>query len=206
MTFDAISAVSTLDTFAHTTSGSNRVLYLYVTCASAEQAGISATYGGDALTAVDFEDAGDATGLKTFYKIGPDVGANNVVITGSSGHRAIAVSYHGARQSTVPDTTHTDGAAATATSRTLAITSVSQSCWKIMCVYVSAGNATFTSGAGTTLRSSGAANQYLAVLDSNGPLPIGASNLVVSFANNLNVATGWAFAPTSVAASMLMVF
>lgn len=205
MTFDALSS-STSDTFSHTVgSGAKGVLFLFQKCFTSEQGSISATYAGSAMTAIDFGDVGNATGLKTFYLLNPATGTNDVVVTGSSGHQTIAVSYLGARQATVPDTTDTDGAAATATSRTVSITSVTSNAWKIMGI-VTGASVTFTAGAGTTLRSSGASGQVLAVLDSGGPLLVGASDLVVNFSNALNVATGFAFAPTAISGQMLAVF
>lgn len=102
----------TVSTFSHTTSGSNRILFVSVTINGGGAANISGvTYGGVSMTAVTgspIEFVGNNIELSAWYLINPSSGANNVVVTSTSGRdkAIVATSYSGAKQSGQPEVTN----------------------------------------------------------------------------------------------------
>lgn len=169
MLFDAITSSAfgggTTLTFAHTTSGTNRLLRVYVYDGNANVTGV--TYNGVAMTLINsFTMLGGAAGqiIRAFELIAPATGANNVVVTGSAAMScyASAASYTSVNQTGQPDGSNTGGAAS-ATSQTTSITTVADNCWLLGYAY---SNNAVTAGTNTTLRGGSIAG--LQVFDTNG--------------------------------------
>lgn len=164
-------------TFSHTTSGSDRLIIVYVYDGSNRTTGV--TYGGVALTLVqDLVMTGAAAGqyIQLWYLLNPASGANNVVVSGTPdpiGVYASAVSYTGVAQSGQPDASNKQ-ATSPATSLTTSVTTVADNCWLMGYAY---HGATISAGTGTTSRGSNAGGQLTAI-DSNGAkTPAGSHSL-----------------------------
>ncbi len=90
----------TVHTFAHTCSGSNRLLVVFVMCASSRTVN-SVTYGGVAMT-FKTKTSGPSQNIHIYHLVAPATGSNNVVVTidSSSFCYPTAVSYTGVDQTT----------------------------------------------------------------------------------------------------------
>src|SRR3989442_1524846 len=108
--FDAISAVAaataTSLTFAHTCTGSNRILFVAgndKVAAATVVTGI--TYNSVAMTKINGVQIPTSRFITLWDLVAPASGSNNVVVSASeSGHlRFVAASYTGAKQSAQPD-------------------------------------------------------------------------------------------------------
>lgn len=102
--YDAASSLvegsGTTHTWAHTCTGSNRVLIVQISHASIALVTVTGvTYNGVAMTSAGspVNNAGNNRGLSTFYLIGPDTGTNNIVVSTnvSSGVNCGAISLTG---------------------------------------------------------------------------------------------------------------
>jgi hypothetical protein len=161
------SAGTTL-TFAHTCSGSNRILFVDFYW-SASRTVSSVTYAGQAMTQVVAPlDTGSGERHGMYYIIAPSTGANNVVLTlsGSTDIVGIASSYTGADQSSPIDATRTETNLETGTTYAEAITSVADNCWAIWGTREYAGRA-ITAGANTALRQRESTIYGIILADSN---------------------------------------
>ena len=153
-TFVASTTATTL-TFSHTTSGSDRLLFVGghdINGASSIITGI--TYGGVAMTKINEIRVGtDERWITLWYLIAPAAGANNVIVTSSSSEnlRFSALSYTGALQSGVPDASATDAEASSTTVATT-LTTVKDNCWEIAIGKDDAGARTWSSSTGDTMR------------------------------------------------------
>lgn len=92
---------SSTQTYSHTTSGSNRILYVHVYSTNMTDGTVSSvTYAGAAMTKVGFVSGSIWGGVYLWRLVNPAVGANNVVVTFSAGFVVSnATSYTGAKQS-----------------------------------------------------------------------------------------------------------
>lgn len=151
------SAKGTIDantslTFAHTCTGSNLILFVGVDIASASDLVSGVTYNGVTMTRIDIQIIGGAANrtLYLYYLIAPATGANDVVISTSSGVdiRGVSASYTGAKQSAQPDA-HDKGSA-DSTSITKALLTVADGCWMISTM--NNDNGVPTAGSGVTSR------------------------------------------------------
>lgn len=87
-------------TFSHTTSGSNRVLFVHTLMATANTP-VTATYNGVSMTALSSTIDNAGYHSEMFCLVAPATGAHNVVVTQSSGTNLIlgaSVSLTGANQ------------------------------------------------------------------------------------------------------------
>jgi len=164
--FDATSTLQsgagTSLTWAHTCTGSDRLLAVNATVATVG----SYTVTGVTYNSVALADIGSATTtqpftVKLWALAGPSTGSNNVVITSSTSKDLIggSSSYTGCKQTGLPD--DVDGAAFATTNMVQATTTTVDNCW---IVGVFGGNRNITAGANTTFRA--AASAY-ALCDSN---------------------------------------
>lgn len=165
-------------TWSHSCSGDNRILFVLARGGGDEGDRISGIkYNNVALTRI-----GGATTptensvVSLWYLIAPATGANNVVITLSSGYMlGLACSYTGAKQSSQPDKSTTKAQASGSSSVTTTLTTVLDNCWSVIACR---GGGTLSGGAGTTLREEHGGDN--AMLDSNAPkTPAGSTSLVV---------------------------
>lgn len=171
------STTGTSLTFAHTTSGSNRLLWVGVRSGVNEDFITGVTYGGQAMTFVRKRQAqaGDLRWVYLFVLINPPSGTNNVVVSasGSTSINASAVSYTGVRQTSQPPQSN-DGYHDT--SLTLGVTTTDDNCW-LVGFFRSTGSVA-SAGAGTTELGGSLFNSPM---DSNGAkTPAGSHSLVVN--------------------------
>jgi hypothetical protein len=144
--FDAASNASNEEsnslTWAHVTSGTNRVLV--VSAGSGTATVNSVTYGGVAMTAVGAQ-VGD---VRQFYQINPGIGSNNVVVSygGGTFNGGGAVSFTDADQ-----TTPVDDFAGTASGNSVTLTATTD-CIAVDCAYFDGEGSSWTVGAGQTSR------------------------------------------------------
>lgn len=172
------------NTFSHTISGSDTILFVAV---SNENAGsmTGVTYNGVAMTEIG---TGQGT-LHLYYLINPTTGANNVVATRSgtsNDFHAWALSYTGVKQTGQPD------ADSKATTLTGTVTTVADNCWGIM--VARADNAGLAPSTNSTERTTPDGYDAWGVFDTNGVItPAGSfsmsatgggglSNVMASFA------------------------
>lgn len=138
-------------TFAHTCSGSDRILIVGVSCwvnGSAATTGV--TYNWVAMTLIATQNRGvwDLP-VSLWYLIAPATGSNNVVATtvNATERNCVAISYTWVNQSGQPDATTTFDTTAT-TSYSKSITTIADNCrlvWRGL-NYPGAGNITMTNG------------------------------------------------------------
>ena len=166
-------------TWSHTCTGADRILFVFTRGGNSEGDKVTgATYAGVAMTALSqsVTTPGSAQQkVRGFYLLNPALGANNVVVSLTSGFLAgVSSSYTGVKQSGFPDSINTN-TASSASSLTVSTTTVKNNSWTVL----GAAGDYFSAGAGSTLRIS---NSSLQVLDSNGPkTPAGATSMAVNY-------------------------
>jgi hypothetical protein len=176
-------------TYAHTCTGSNRILLVFAFGATSGDTITGATYGGVAMTAVSaaFQLTGDRM-VHCWYLVNPASGANNVVVS-ASGSQVIgsfSMSYTGAKQSGQPDASNT-GENPGQTSFSLSVTTIADNCWTVLLTRTDGTNN--TAGANTTERLD-SVNGF-AGFDRNADItPPGSSTLATS-ASNASPYGGW---------------
>lgn len=165
------SATATSLTYAHTCTGSNLILFVGVnfyrsgTQPTDDITGV--TYGGVAMTQITknvYTTGNQITYM--YYLVNPSTGANNVVIsktTGSDTIRSNSISYTGANDVGQPDNFGSENAAASL-SVSKSVTTVANNCWMVSFTFNDANQCLASTG--TTNRNS--AGVYMAIGDSNG--------------------------------------
>lgn len=160
------SSVSSL-TYSHTTSGTNRILFVSVAYSDGGSRNISSvTYNGVGMTSIyEYTNSGGSGGLGLFYLIAPATGAHNVVITMSSSTLNLygeSSSYTGANQYLQPDAFNfnkTIGSSGATTN----VTTVADNCWTVAGCYAFGSNSGTISSAQTGRQG----NNYSLIADSN---------------------------------------
>jgi len=141
-------------TFAHTVSGSNRILFVYIYWNQSRTVS-SVTYNGVGMTAVGSDnDNGGGERSNIDYLVAPATGANNVVITmsGATSIEAVAASYTGALQTSPIDASRYEPAALENTSSySEALTTTTDNSWVIWGTRNYSG-VVVSAGANTALR------------------------------------------------------
>ena len=172
------SGTGTSLTYAHTTAGSNRILFVGFAVTTQNTDDITGvTYNGVALTIVNKikVPTTDDRWTYLYYLVAPATGANNIVIssTSSTAKTANAVSYTGASQTGVPDSSATN-TATSGTTFSLTTTSVADNSWLVGLLRV--GSTGLVAGSGTTLR--GTVSSFTKMADSNAAVtPAGSNSL-----------------------------
>lgn len=170
---DTVTATSL--TYAHTCSGSNRILFVGVSYNNVTDITSSVTYNGVGLTKITEVSDGSVGISQLWYLIAPATGANNIVITLSSSKfiKGYSCSYTGAKQSGVPDASDTEFVSNTTATTTL--TTIADNCWSVL--HASVGSS-LSAGAGSTQRES---VSNAGIFDSNGALtPAGSKSMTVT--------------------------
>lgn len=169
--FDAFSAGALVNpgtsvTISHTTTGSNRILFVGGIVRTNSISGV--TYNGSALTAIGSEVTGVNDKISLWYMVAPATGANNVVIsqTGNSVINGNAVSYTGASQTGQPDA-NADTAQATVANQNGTVTTVADNSWAVMYAY-DAQTGDSNAGSGTTKRGTSTGGANTQFYDGNG--------------------------------------
>jgi hypothetical protein len=182
-------------TFAHTTSGSNRILWL-----GANQQDSAGTYSltGCTYAGVSMTQAGSTQAstnpyqTSLWYLIAPSTGSNNVVISASTSRAILgfASSYTGAKQTGQPDATN--GSNFTSSTMTLSVTTIADNCW-LVASWV--GNREPFAGTATNRRLNAGGN---GLFDSNGAkTPAGSYSIQVTQSDGATAAMAMAsFAPS----------
>lgn len=137
LAFDAASGIGTANdtsvTLAHTTTGTNRYLVVFVSSDSDNVTGV--TYNSVAMTqAAKKTSTATARMLYCYVLHNPASGANNIVASasGTSDFRITGASYTGAQQTTPVDASATDEQTSVADDNdVLSITTVADNCWLI---------------------------------------------------------------------------
>lgn len=176
--FDAFSSGSVLPgssiTFSHTCTGSNRILIVGISSNNADVI-TGVTYAGISLTLGKKNSVTSPT-MYMWYLLTPATGANNVVVSASSGGeylRAVSASYTGVKQSGQPDATAEQNITATAITTTL--TQFVASAWQVG-IAANGGTGVMTASTGTTSRGSLGGITFIG--DSNGNRTAGTQTLV----------------------------
>lgn len=170
-------------TYAHTVSGSNRILFVAARIAGGGGLDLvtGITYNGVALTRDSFENCianCSGQGQYIYHLVAPATGANNVVVSLSASDtiHAGAASYTGASQTGQPDSNNKTTCNAT-TSCTLNFTTVADNSWTI--VYCGNSGVSITGGAHKVGNITGGAADIMA--DSNAAItPAGSTSLQCS--------------------------
>lgn len=200
--FDAVTdltqTTATSLTYSHTTTGSDRILFVGVR-STGTVTGV--TYAGTAMVQQAFSDGTGGSGINNyiFSLFAPASGANNVVISMSSSIDIAsgAMSYTGANQSNTLDATGT--AVASATSITFTLTTVLDNCWLVMTGDNAGGG--YTEGANTTRRYPVAGGNSKFGFDTNSAqTPAGSKSMSLSSAGSQGwTLVGASFAPVQAA-------
>ncbi len=171
-------------TFAHTCTGSNRILFVGLTTITAGDVVTGVTYAGVAMTRVNIA----SQGLNCVYLyclVAPASWANNVVATVGVADVVYgrAASYTGASQvSSTPDNTAAD-AVSGATTLSVTLTPSRDNCWTVAIFRNDIDNNS-TAGTGTTFRSIDGLNSTI-MGDSNGKIhPAAATSLTENWAGS----------------------
>lgn len=186
LAFDAAStatpAPGTSLTWAHTCSGSNRLLLVGFSLPNDSTGLTGITYSGVAMTHIGSTvTMADGTLIDLYYLIAPASGANNIVASFEStafNAVGVATSYTDAQQSGQPDSSNT-GTATTVGSLTIATTVVAANGWQVLVTRTSNYSNTNTAGTGSTIRAGGSATnaEDLAIFDSNGTVATGSRSM-----------------------------
>lgn len=194
--FDAQSSQSNTGssiTISHTTSGSDRLLVVYIFGATGGYSVSAITYNGVAMTSLG-SNTTDAR-FKCYYLIAPASGTNNISITLSASmvYVVAAVSYTGVKQTGFPDNSSLAGTTASGTSSSKSLTPVANNCWMIAGCHIQANSGSTsgqpTAGASTTRRVqiNNVTNVYgIAALDNNAPINPAASTTLNGSSTNDN--------------------
>jgi len=158
-------ASGTTDTYSHTVSGSDKILFVFIRLGGTSDLVTSVTYNGDGMTLVDKDIGSNNLGTYLYYLVNPDSGTHDVTINLSSTATVLstASSYNGANQTTQLDATgKTSG---TGTIGTISLTTVADNTWIVAGFNSGAGNLDslsdiYTRGFGD--------NTGIAFFDSNG--------------------------------------
>jgi len=164
-------------TFAHTCSGTNRILFVAARFYQTDKiTGI--TYNGTAMTFINKrqDNAGNNCYIYLYYLLNPDTGTNNVVVSASANPNiqmcAASASYTGVAQSGQPDSQ--TNKSSTSSTMTVTTTVVASNCW----LFGATSNFRATSAStGTTNRQQVAGDPFT-ISDSNGTVGTGSQSLV----------------------------
>ena len=152
------SGTGTSISFSHTCTGSDLVLYAYVTVAANADFNPAATYNSVSMTLLQ-ERVANAYYIALFRLVNPATGANTLAVTGLPGggqEAVIAVSFSGVDQTTPDDTpVYSDSGAASSVSD-----NVSSATGNMVLDGVSVqGNRAITQGADQTIPTNGLVDQ-----------------------------------------------
>lgn len=188
-------------TVSHTTGGgTDRILFVGVAMSGNVTTDIvtGITYNGVSMTKITSAAgiAGQTGAVTVYYLIAPATGANDVVVSFSpnNGGAIQIVSYSGAKQTGVPDSSNTLSTTGGGTDIDLATTTVADNCWVTMWGMCDGGTG-LTAGTGTTIRGSVLSSVY-AMGDSNSAVtPAGSKTLIFDNATANQTAVIVSFAP-----------
>jgi hypothetical protein len=198
---DGSSTSGTSLSFTHTTSGSDRILFVGVVGDYTTDGVIGATYNSIAMTLVSKNNgAGNFARWTYLYVLpNPNLGTNSVFVTTSSSQfiAAGAISYTGAKQSGQPDA-FTNARDDGSHNQTTSLTTVADNCWLVGMAHDDGTNANAGSPSVLRLQDSGFTGLW-AWIDNNGPVtPAGSASLTWTY-TNVAVIVMASFAPAPAA-------
>jgi len=182
--YSGLNAGGSTHTFSHTTSGSDRYLFVHVISITTYSTVSGITYNGSSMTLIEEGLVYGGTYFGHLYGIvNPASGANDVEVTFSEAVISFEVgfSYTGVNQSTPVNVSDYLTYAAASSPRSFSLTTSVANCWLVMHVTSYAGYMTAESG--TTFRdpySAGDGNAPYALYDSGIGVSSGANSLSVS--------------------------
>ena len=187
--FDAQSTVAattgTSLTFAHTTTGTDRMIFANYHSDTGSDLITGITYNSVSMTQVGSSIRVPSDRYMGMYFLrNPASGSNNVVLTGSSSAaiRASAISFTGVFQSGAIDSSNT-GTNSSQTGISVSTTSVADNAWTMLFAKDNNGGVTY---AGETMRLNADAGGH-AVADSNAPItPAGSTSLSLTSGASAN--------------------
>lgn len=188
------------DTWSHTTSGSDRILFV---AEFNQSSSTSASYNSVAMTSLGGYSYSSPTGVGSLYMlVNPASGANTVSVSCGGNCIGISSSYSGAKQTDQPDAsinTQTSGGS-NAGSLTATVSVITANSWLVAGTICE--GAALTAGTGATLRQTGA-NPAVALFDSNGGVSTGSQSMQVIESPSNKLAMGMvAFAPNATAVTV----
>lgn len=194
-------------TWSHTIAQAGEILFVCTRGGNGEGDKISGvTYAGVAMTQIaTVTIASSNQVVSLYYLLAPAIGANNVVVSLSSGFLiGGSVSYKDVRQSGQPDASTTKNVSAT-TSMATTVTSVADKCWTILAAITNGGGLIAGSGSTQRLDLTNGANPFI-VFDSNAAItPAGSTSMTVSWSGNSEGASIMAsFAPAPDAGGLFL--
>lgn len=143
------------NSFNHTVTGSNTILFLLNMGVVGASTGLSAaTYNGVALTKITESQVPTNRAIDVWYLVGPASGTNSLAVTFTGDELdCVAISYTGAAQTGQPDAS-TSSTGTSVTSLTETLTTTADNCWLVS---IFGGNAFIpTAGTNATVRGSNA--------------------------------------------------
>lgn len=179
--YSGLNAGGSTHTFSHTTSGSDRYLFVHVISITTYSTVSGITYNGSSMTLLEEGLVYDGTYFGHLYGIvNPASGAHDVVVTFSEAVISFEVgfSYNGVHQTTPINASDYITHAASASPTSFSLTTSVANCWLVMYATGAAGYPSADSG--TTYRDTlGVADgdSTSAVYDSNAGLSAGANSL-----------------------------
>ncbi len=175
--------------WAHTCSGSNRILWIAVLATFNGDNVTSVTYNGVAATRAAILNLTTSTYRGyLYYLVAPATGSHNVTVNCTNANNIFgrAASYTGASQTGVPDASTTKLVSASSISTPL--TTVADACWTIASVHPTSTPNNCSAGTGTTLRGTFSASAFAAIVDSNGAIsPAGSTSLNVNSSSSQEI-------------------
>jgi hypothetical protein len=200
--FDAAASSTALSansvTYAHTVSGTDRILFVSVIATTGSSA-LAATYNGVSCTRIGSEVATPTSGsrLALFYLINPATGTHNVVAS-CTGVVAVvggsSASYTGAKQTGQPDANNSaTGSSLTAST---AVTVVGTGCWIVSGLINDADNFANT-GTNYSKRAPTGSASSITIGDSAGTVGTGSQTVSVTINSG---SPNWAIVSASIAA------
>lgn len=197
-TTSSTGAGSSSITWSHTTSGSNRILFVGITTLnfSTGSPGVTATYNGVSMTPIATDVISFATNnyrLHVFYLVNPASGAHNVVATATTGtgiFTSAAVSYTGVDQASPLLTSNSVNTTSSGSSITVGLTTSGTAWWGM---FGSQADTPFTS-VSSNLSSLRANPAETGEGDSNGDISPQTGNAVMNFTGGTRGGGGVAFA------------
>lgn len=193
-------SATTSKTFSHTCTGTNGLLFVNI--GTGADVVTDVTYNSVAMTKITSFANDGALYTSMWYLIGPDTGANDVVITCSSSTNIIpnAISYIGADQSSQPDVFGTDSSSAN--SATFSVTTTVDNDWLMMFIRKNSGG-NMAPGTDTIERVDDSTYGYH-TFDSGKFRATGSNSLTASHTTSTKYAITTAFKPVQVASSSLI--
>lgn len=186
-TSSATASGSDTISWTHTCTGSDLVLVVFITGASAG-VGFSGTdtmtYNGVAMTFVDVANDG-VQSIGMWYLLNPATGANTVLWDWNSGNftkSGFAVSLTGCDSTSQPDSSNKG--TATSFDVTLSTTVVDTGCWLVGAIQSQTGALSAGTGATERQEQTDADSKHSALYDSNGTVGTGSQSMVVSSATS----------------------